>query len=258
MATADAGATDDGSPPRDRADDGACDNGATKMKTSRKHLFAAAVSLPLALTALTACGSGKDPITMSGTAAPAGVSTTAATTTAAPIASKATDATTPKATAVASRSTAAAKPSTRRGVLSGTRAVVIVPVPSSESVLAIDSDGRLVVTDAEADFFVFTPIGRRFQIGTAGIAANIGEARCLRIKSNGSQSLTVVGAVCDASDDRQLFDVAADGKNFAISNASAFLQVDSDGLLIAQELGDGGLDTTFKLVDNGKVTTPTD
>jgi hypothetical protein len=232
------------------------------MKTSRKHLFAAAVSLPLALTALTACGSGNGAITMSGTAAPAGVSTTAATTTAAPIAPKATDAPTPKATAVASRSTASAptkaKSSTGRGVLSGTRAVVIVPVPSFESVLAIDSDGRLGVTDAEADFFVFTPIGRRFQIGTAGIAANIGEPRCLRIKSNGSESLTVVGAVCDASDDRQLFDVAADGKNYTISNASAFLQVDSDGLLIAQELGDGGLDTTFKLVDNGKVTAPTD
>ena len=228
------------------------------MKTSRRHLFAAAVSLPLALTALTACGGSKGVITMSGTVAPAGVSTT----TAAPIAPKATDATTPKATTVANRSTASAttkaESSTRHGVLSGTRQVVIVPVPSFESVLAIDSDGRLGVTDAEADFFVFTPVGRRFQIGTAGIAANIGEPACLRIKSNGSQSLTVVGALCDASDDRQLFDVAADGKNYSISNSSAFLQVDSDGLLIAQEWGDGGLDTSFKLVDNGKASTPTD
>jgi len=233
------------------------------MKTSRKNLFAAAVSLPLALTALTAltaCGGGKGAITMSGTAAPAGVSTTAATTTAAPIAPKATDATTPKATTVANRSTATtkAKSSTRRGVLSGTRQVVIVPVPSFESVLAIDSDGRLGVTDAEADLFVFTPVGRRFQIGTAGIAANTGEPACLQIKSNGSQSLTVVGALCDASDDRQLFDVAADGKNYSISNSSAFLQVDGDGLLIAEELGDGGLDTSFTLVDNGKVSPPTD
>jgi hypothetical protein len=143
-------------------------------------------------------------------------------------------------------------------VLSGTRAVVIVPVPSFESVLAIDSGGRLGVTDAEADLFVFTPVGRRFQIRTDGIAANTGEPACLRIKSNGSQSLTVVGALCNASDDRQLFDVAADGKNYVISNSSAFLQVDGDGFLIAQELGDASLETSFKLVDNGKANAPTD
>ena len=233
-----------------------------KMKTSRKHLLAAAVSLPLALTLLTACGDTKGTITMTGTAGPAGVST--ATTTTAPATSSpketATKATTTKT--VTSRSTTSGtgktKPSTSRGVLSGTRAVVIVPVPSFESVLAIDSDGRLGVTDAEADFFVFTPVGQRFQIRTDGIAANTGEPACLRIKSNGSQSLTVVGALCNASDDRQLFDVAADGKNYVISNASAFLQVDSDGFLIAQELGDASLETSFKLVDNGKANTPTD
>jgi len=242
------------------------------MKTSRKHLLAAAVSLPLALTLLTACGDTRGTITMSGTAGPAGDS--AATTTAAP--SPATsrdtnpDTSSPKATArktttvktVTNRSspsgTGKTKSSTSRGVLSGTRAVVIVPVPSFESVLAIGTDGRLGLTDAEADFFVFTPVGRRFQIRTDGIAANTGEPACLRIKSNGTQSLTVVGAVCKSSDERQLFDVAADGKNYVISNASAFLQVDGDGLLIAQELGDAPLETSFKLVDNGKANTSTD
>ena len=231
------------------------------MKTSRKHLLAA-VSLPLALTLLTACGGTRGTITTTGTVGPAGVSTATTTTTPATSSPEvtATKATTTKTVTSksATNGTGKTKPSTSRGVLSGARQVVIVPVPSFESVLAIDSAGRLGVTDAESDLFVFTPIGRRFQIRTSGIAANTGEPACLRIKSNGSQSLTVVGAVCNASDDRQLFDVAADGKNYVISNSSAFLQVDSDGFLIAEELGDASLETSFKLVDNGKANAPTD
>jgi hypothetical protein len=233
------------------------------MRTSRKHLFAAAVSLPLALALLTACSDSKGPIALSGTAGPAGISTTTpgtTPTTSSPevTATKAAKTTTP-ADQSTSRGTDKAQSSTGRGVLSGTRQVAMVPVPSFESVLALDSTGRLGLTDAEGDLFVFTPLlGRQFLIRTAKVDAKIGESACLRVKSNGSESLTVVAAHCDTSDDRQLFDVAADGKNYAISNASAFLQVDNDGLLIAQELGDAPLETTFKLVDNGKASVPAD
>jgi hypothetical protein len=195
------------------ADDGAPEDGANEDEDQPQAPARRCRFLPLALTLLTACGDGRGTVTMTETAGPAGVSTAATTTALGP---ELAEGDRPKATTtktVTSRSTtrgrARPNPPPGRGVLSGTRAVVIVPVPSFESVLAIDSDGRLGFTDAEADFFVFTPIGRRFQIRTDGIAANTGEPACLRIKSNGSQSLTVVGALCDAGDDRQLFDVAA-------------------------------------------------
>jgi hypothetical protein len=245
-----------------RAGDGTPEDGVAKMKSSRKHLLTAAVSLPLALTLLTACGDSKGTIETIGPAGPAGVSSTAPTTTPPTSSPKATVTPAPKPTTVANRSTPsetnAAKPSTSRGVLSGTRKVSIVPVPSFESGLALDSSGRLGLTDAEGTLFVFTPTGRQFLITTAEVDAKTGEPSCLRIKSNGSQSLTVVAALCDASNDRQLFDVAADGKNYVISNASAYLQVNSDGFLIAEELGDAPLETSFKLVDNGKASVPTD
>ena len=114
------------------------------MKTSRKHLLAATVSLPLALTLLTACGDTRGTITMTGTAGPAEVSTATTTTTPAPSSPKAaaTKATTTKT--IANRSTTSGtgktKSSTSRGVLSGTRAVVIVPVPSFESVSSRHSE----------------------------------------------------------------------------------------------------------------------
>jgi hypothetical protein len=234
------------------------------MKTGRKHLCAAVVSLPLALTVLTACGGSKGTIT-GGLAAPADVSTTTPDTTP-PTSTPQTSATkapkTPKTTAPVNRSTPTAtkkaQPSTARGVLSGTRQVAIVPVPTFESGLALNSSGRLSLTDAEGDLFVFTPTGRQFLIRTAEVDAKLGEPSCLRIKSSGSQPLTVVAAACDASDDRQLFDVEAYGKNYVISNGAAFLQVDGDGFLIAQELGDAPLETSFDLVDNGKASLPTD
>src|SRR5687768_9821808 len=87
----------------------------SKMKTSRKHLLAAAVSLPLALTLLTACGDSTGTITRTGTAGPAEVptatTTTAATTTTTPAASA------PKATATKVTTT---KPVTSKAPTNGT------------------------------------------------------------------------------------------------------------------------------------------
>lgn len=64
-------------------------------------------------------------------------------------------------------------------MLSGTRQVAIVPVPSFESVLALDAKGRLGLTDGESDrsLFVFTPNGKRFQIKTAKADSDSGEPR---------------------------------------------------------------------------------
>lgn len=144
-------------------------------------------------------------------------------------------------------------------VLNGTRKVVIVPVPSFESVLHVNDAGRLSLTDGGSDttLFAVAPAGDKFQIKlvTAGKATD----SCLRVRTNGSQSLTVVKATCDAAADDQLFEVdlldrddAGRGR-YAISNLSAYLQVTQRGDLIAEELGDAELTTTFRLVDNGPV-----
>jgi hypothetical protein len=142
-------------------------------------------------------------------------------------------------------------------VLAGTRQVAIVPVPSFESALALDAKGRLGLTDGESDrsLFVFTPSGQRFLIKTAKADADSGEPSCLSIQVNGSNPLTVVAAPCDAGSADQQFEVSARGKSYSISSQSAFLQV-VRGEVIAEELGDAPLRTTFKLVDNGKATLP--
>ena len=146
------------------------------------------------------------------------------------------------------------------GVLKGTRNVVIVPVPSIESIVALDAQMRLSLTDGDPKYglFVFTPVKGKYLIRTAE-ADGSGEAPCMRVRTNGSEPLTVVAAPCDTSDALQLFTVAADTakkSRYAISNQSAFLQVTSQGELIAEELGDAPLTTTFKLIDNGKATLP--
>jgi hypothetical protein len=145
-------------------------------------------------------------------------------------------------------------------ILNGTRNVVIVPVPSFESIAALDDMMRLNLTDGDPKYglFVFTPVNGKYLIRTSE-ADNSGEAPCLRVRPNGSEPLTVVAAPCDTSDPLQLFTVTLDKakkSTYAISNQSAFLQVTSDGELIAEELGDAPLLTTFKLIDNGKAALP--
>jgi hypothetical protein len=147
-------------------------------------------------------------------------------------------------------------------ILAGKRQIVIAPIPGFESVVVVDDRGRLSLTDGEAEhgMFVLTPVGDKYQIKTAKAGAG-GEPSCMGIKNNGSAPLTVVAAACDTSRAGQLFTIArqkakANGDpTYAISNQGAFLQEFPSGL-IAEELGDAPLKTTYVFVDNGPATLP--
>jgi hypothetical protein len=153
----------------------------------------------------------------------------------------------------------AATGSASKGILAGKRQVVIKPAEAFESILAVDGHGRLNLTDGEAEhgLFVLAPVGDKYLIKTAKADAG-GEPSCMGIKTNGSGSLTVEAAACDAGRAGQLFTIAPQkGKGtYAISNQDAFLQVSGRGGLIAEELGDAPLTTTFAFVDNGPSTLP--
>lgn len=149
-------------------------------------------------------------------------------------------------------------------ILAGKRQVVIKPNPSYESIVVVDAKGRLSTTDGEAEhgLFVLTPVGGKFQIKTAKADAG-GELSCMGVKSNGSSPLTVVAAACDASRGGQLFTITEQKKKdsegrptYAIANDDAFLQIFSKYGLIAQELGDSPLETTYSFVDNGPAKLP--
>lgn len=147
-------------------------------------------------------------------------------------------------------------------ILAGKRQIVIAPVESMESIVVVDAKGRLSTTDGEAEhsMFVLTPVGGRYQIKTAKVGAG-GEPSCMGIKGNGTAPLTVVAAACDAGRDGQLFTIkkqkAKDNgrPTYAISNRDAYLQIFPSGL-IAEELGDAPLLTTYAFVDNGPSTLP--
>jgi hypothetical protein len=71
-----------------------------------------------------------------------------------------------------------------------------------------------------------------------------------------------VATACDASRAGQLFAITAERKKdargrptYAIANQGAFLQERKTGL-IAEELGDSSLTTTFSFVDNGPTSLP--
>jgi hypothetical protein len=143
-------------------------------------------------------------------------------------------------------------------ILAGKRQVVIKPIPSFESIVAIDGKGRLGLTDGEAEFglFVLSPVGEKYQIKTAK-AGDGKKAACIGVKNNGSNPLTAVAATCDSKRAGQLFDITKlaakdNGRpTYAISNAGAFLQYFPRTGLILQELGDAGLETSYSFVDNG-------
>jgi hypothetical protein len=149
-------------------------------------------------------------------------------------------------------------------VLDGGRQVVIAPIPGGESILAVDDKGRLGPADGDVDkgLFVLTPANGKHQIRTAAPDPG-GEASCLGVKQNGSDPLTVVATACDTSRAGQLFTIKPEKKKdskgrptYAISNQGAFLQVADGYGLIAEELGDSPLRTTYSLVDNGPATLP--
>ena len=143
-------------------------------------------------------------------------------------------------------------------ILTGKRQVVIKPIPSFESIVAIDGKGRLNLTDGDAYYalFVLSPVGNKFQIKTAK-AGDGPKAACIGVKNNGSKALTAVAAKCDAKRAGQLFTVTklkakSNGRpTYAISNGGAFLQYFPRTGLILEELGDAKLTTSYSFVDNG-------
>lgn len=143
-------------------------------------------------------------------------------------------------------------------ILAGRRQVVIKPIPSFESIVGIDSKGRLNLTDGEPAYglFVLSPVGAKYQIKTAK-AGDGKKAACIGIRNNGSNPLTAVATTCDSKRAGQLFDITRltaqdNGRpTYAISNRGAFLQYFPRTGLIAEELGDAELTTTYSFVDNG-------
>nr|WP_221381564.1 hypothetical protein [Actinoplanes polyasparticus] len=142
-------------------------------------------------------------------------------------------------------------------ILSGKRQVVIRPAQEAEGILAVDAQGRLNLTDGEAEhtLFVFVPVRDGLhQIRTAKAGAG-GEPSCMGIRSNGSNPLTVVAAACDTRRAGQLFRVRkapeAEADGYGISNQGAYLQISADRGLIAEELSDAPLRTVYTFVDNG-------
>jgi hypothetical protein len=143
-------------------------------------------------------------------------------------------------------------------ILAGKRQVVIKPIPSFESIVAIDGKGRLNLTDGEAYYglFVLSPVGKKFQIKTAK-PGDGKKAACIGVKNNGSNPLTAVAATCDSKRAGQLFTITKlkakdNGRStYAISNAGAFLQYFPRTGLILEELGDAELTTSYSFVDNG-------
>ncbi|MFI5494547.1 hypothetical protein [Actinoplanes sp. NPDC051859] len=138
-------------------------------------------------------------------------------------------------------------------LLTGKNQVVIAPVGSFESVLAVDDKGRLNTTDGDSEFslFVLVPAtSGTHQIQTAKPSTD-GQPACMGIKENGTQPLTVVAAPCDAERDGQLFTIGVADEAYTINSAGAYLRVSPELGLIAEEIGDGPAATTFTLVDNG-------
>ncbi len=142
-------------------------------------------------------------------------------------------------------------------ILAGRRQVVIAPIPSFESILAVDATGRLTLTDGDTDTSLFVLIpdaGGTHRIRTAKGSP----PSCMGLRNNGANPLTVVAAVCDPAAKGQLFTVAprpakdsAGRPTYTIAgDGGVYLRTGRDGL-IAEELGDAGPQTTFAFVDNG-------
>ncbi|MGW5577153.1 RICIN domain-containing protein [Micromonospora chokoriensis] len=147
-------------------------------------------------------------------------------------------------------------------VLSGTREVTIVRVQATEGAIALDGNLTEVDDDSGRQLFVPTPLGDdTYLIKAYGKADNHpanDEPACWQVTNPGnSRALTVEGTVCDPTNPAQRFTITASGTNaYAISNRSAYLQRSSRGGMILEELGDGPLRSTFRLVDSGPARRP--
>ncbi|MFI7648683.1 hypothetical protein ACIBTZ_21740 [Micromonospora sp. NPDC049460] len=147
-------------------------------------------------------------------------------------------------------------------IMRGERQVVLRPVGSFESILAVDAKGRLNLTDGDTDkgLFVLLPAsGNRYQIRTAK-AHNGSEPDCMGLRNNGSAPATVVAAACDAGRAGQMFTIEktqekSQGRpTYTISGeGKVHLRASDEQGLIAQRMGEGdtGKGLTFDFVDNG-------
>ena len=170
--------------------------------------------------------------------------------------------TSPSATAPSASPAGSAPAGTTKGVLSGTREVTIVRVQATEG--GVTLDGRLGEADDDSgrQLFVPTPLGNdTYLIKAYGRRDNHpanDEPACWQVDNPGNGSaLTVEGAVCDPTDPAQRFTITTTGANaYTISNSSAYLQHSPTRGLILEELGDGPVRSTFRLVDNGPARTP--
>ncbi|GLY23784.1 hypothetical protein [Micromonospora sp. NBRC 101691] len=150
-------------------------------------------------------------------------------------------------------------------ILQGERQVVIAPVDSFESILAVDPKGRLNLTDGEAEYtlFVLDPVAGRHQIKTAK-AGSGGEPFCMGLRDNGTKPKTIVSAGCDTSAAGQLFtlermkDTDEKGRpTYAIrGDGDVYVRTTATDGLVAELPGDEGPGTTFVFVDNGKANLP--
>jgi hypothetical protein len=131
-------------------------------------------------------------------------------------------------------------PTAGHPVLAGERQVA---VQHGGRFLAVDGKGRLGL-GARRGLFVFSPVGQGQHLIRTGGA-------CLGVKSNGSSPLTVVATVCDAGRPGQRFRVEREKSGYAISSQGAYLQYFPSAGLIAQEIGDDPLQTTYTFVDRG-------
>ena len=136
-----------------------------------------------------------------------------------------------------------------------------VEVP--ESLLAATSDGKVEVNGDFSGKALFVPVpaapgSQDFLIKTGQLRRG-GEALCLQVKRS-----AVVTAACDAADRAQIFRFDNLGKDnqgrttYGISSQGAHLQWDPNGTrgLIAEEVGDAPLDTTWVAIDRGASTVP--
>ncbi|MCX4387974.1 hypothetical protein OG777_13655 [Micromonospora peucetia] len=171
-------------------------------------------------------------------------------------------ATTDAPSPTASKSKDGAQTGSADPILRGERQIVLRPVASFESILAVDDKGRLNLTDGDTDknLFVLLPAGgSKYQIRTAK-AQKSGEPDCMGLRDNGSAPATVVATACDSSRAGQLFVIEKTEKKdegrptYTIGGEGKVYLRATDGQgLTAQRVGEGdaGEGLTFDFVDNG-------
>ncbi|MEU1589910.1 hypothetical protein [Micromonospora sp. NPDC005710] len=169
-------------------------------------------------------------------------------------------------TSTAPSSASAAPPSRPSGttnpVLAGRREVTIVRVQATEGGIALDGQLTEVDDDSGRQLFVTTPLGGDTYLikayGTADNHPANDEPACWQVDNPGDgEPLRIEGAVCDADNPAQRFTIVASGKGaYAISNRSAYLQHSPTDGMILEEVADGPVPSTFRLIDNGPARRP--